>query len=80
MARETLTLTNEFHGTRTNVVVTDGRLTARQAKRAWSVLCGIKGCACGDDFGARGPQIDKHGQRVVICPVGPDTYEVSAVG
>ena len=56
-------LTNDFHGTKTNVVlqpVTEGmfkglyKISRNVAQRCWRDLCGRSGCVCGDNFGARG--------------------------
>lgn len=51
-----ITLTNDFHGTKVVLVPQNGRLTARQVKRARNVLCGVADCRCGNDLGARGLQ------------------------
>lgn len=47
-------LTNDFHNTATAVVATNGKINARQARRAWHNLCGIDGCTCGGPAGERG--------------------------
>lgn len=61
-----ITLTNSFHNTSVNLRPTissankygpkELHLSARQVKRARRVLCGVDGCLCGDDIGARGEQ------------------------
>lgn len=52
----TITLTNDFHGTKVTLRPTNGQISARQVERAKHALCGVAGCACGDTLGARGPQ------------------------
>ena len=54
----TITLHNDFHRTRVDLRITlpDGILSARQARRARRVLCGITGCTCSGPLGIRGPQ------------------------
>jgi len=52
-------LTNDFHDTAIYIcprAIGDGDylVSRRAAKRAANALCGIKGCTCGDTFGARG--------------------------
>lgn len=69
-------LTNDYHNTETVVVATNGMLNKRQAARAQKALCGVSGCKCGDDFGARGPQYNSEGQRIYIAPETMDTYRV----
>ena len=53
MTKKWIQLTNEFHGTATRALLQDGLLNSRQVKRAWSKLCGVDGCLCGDDAGTR---------------------------
>ena len=53
---EKITLTNDFHNTEVTLNVKNGIITVGQVKRARRVLCGISGCTCGDDLGARGKQ------------------------
>lgn len=51
------TLTNDFHGTKVNVVVDlSGTLSESQIKRIRRTLCGVKGCRCGGYLSERGPQ------------------------
>ena len=48
-------LINNFHNTHVSVRPSAaGILSKRQAFRAWKVLCGIRGCTCGDILGTRG--------------------------
>jgi hypothetical protein len=62
-----ITLKNDFHNTEVGVYAveitsgTSGRtvgylLSAQQTRRVRKRLCGIAGCACGDDLSLRGPQ------------------------
>lgn len=51
-----ITLYNNYHNTEVKLIPNNGRLTHSQMERSRRVLCGCSGCACGDDFGARGPQ------------------------
>jgi len=53
---KTITLSNNFHNIETSLRVKNGKLSAAQVKKAHKILCGIKGCTCGDDLGRRGPQ------------------------
>lgn len=46
---QTITLTNDFHGTEARVRVTNGRISADQAKRAARKLCRHGDCTCGQD-------------------------------
>ena len=50
-------LTNNFHNTETYIFLKptgEYLVSRRAAKRSANALCGIKGCTCGDTFGARG--------------------------
>lgn len=51
MTTETITLTNDFHGTeaRVRVSLPSGRISAAQAKRAARKLCRHDDCTCGQD-------------------------------
>jgi hypothetical protein len=51
-----ITLRNDFHGTKINLIPVENRLSAQQIKRAKRALCGIKHCACSGIAGTRGPQ------------------------
>lgn len=53
---EKITLRNDFHNTEVTLNVKNDTITAGQVKRSRKVLCGISGCTCGDDLGARGEQ------------------------
>ena len=60
-----ITLTNEFHNTETRIQVKDGKVSARVGRRAWSTLCGAKGCICGGQLGQRGAQYHNgHGVQI----------------
>ena len=48
-----ITLYNDFHRTSCTLHVRNGKITPSQVHRARSVLCGIKGCTCGDWLGSR---------------------------
>lgn len=59
----TITLTNDFHNTESNVrpvAIKDGRfsgyhrISRKTALRLRNELCGIEGCVCGGTFGERG--------------------------
>jgi len=52
MATKTITLMNDFHETRVDVRVTNGRqLSNRQESRVRRELCGVAGCKCGGMHG-----------------------------
>ena len=60
-----ITLTNEFHNTETRIQVKDGKVSARAGQRAWTALCGMKGCICGGQLGQRGAQYHNgHGVQI----------------
>lgn len=51
------TLTNDFHNTFVVVRPKSLFLNRGQARRAWSILCGIEGCTCSHNIlGTRGAQ------------------------
>jgi hypothetical protein len=52
----TITLTNDFHGTRVALRVNGDSLTASQIRRAKKTLCGVAGCCCSGALGTRGTQ------------------------
>lgn len=55
----TITLTNNFHGTSARTRAHADRetlLTARTVRRLSRALCGIPCCTCGGAVGERGPQ------------------------
>uniref|UniRef100_A0A6H1ZC07 Uncharacterized protein n=1 Tax=viral metagenome TaxID=1070528 RepID=A0A6H1ZC07_9ZZZZ len=57
MARQALTLSNNFHNTTTTIRLLPGEIiTARRAAGIRRRLCGVQGCTCGDDLGRRGHQ------------------------
>ena len=75
---ETITLTNEFHGTKVRLRPGPGvpgssyqiaTLSPSQVRRARRELCGIPDCTCGGAAGERGPQ-EYRGERVLIQPSG----------
>ena len=50
----TITLTNSFHGTSTNIRPrADGTISEITARRAHKALCGSPECICGDAAGTR---------------------------
>ena len=51
-----LTLTNDFHNTEVTLVPKGNLLSPSQVKRSWRTLCGISGCCCCNEAGARGNQ------------------------
>lgn len=51
-----VTLTNDFHNTSVVVRPKSLFLSSGQRRRAWSALCGIKGCTCSGILGTRGYQ------------------------
>jgi hypothetical protein len=62
-----ITLTNDFHNTEVRLNPKDGKLSARQVKRAEKVLCGMDDCICGNEAGMRGaenPDIEFHEEWV----------------
>lgn len=62
-----ITLTNEFHNTETRIQVKNGKVSNRAGRRAWSILCGMKGCICGGQLGERGAQYHNgHGVQIEI--------------
>lgn len=52
---QTLTIRNDFHGTRT-WILTDRPLTKARIASVRRRLCGCRDCKCGDALGGRGPQ------------------------
>jgi len=53
-----ITLTNDFHGTETNMIVygygyLGYEVSVRAARRAQRKLCGVAGCRCGITRGGR---------------------------
>jgi len=59
-----ITISNDFHGTETRT--RPGRKSARQMSDIKRRLCGIAGCCCGNDIGARGPQTQRDGSALII--------------
>jgi hypothetical protein len=59
-----ITLSNDFHGTKTKT--RSGRKSARQMSDLKRRLCGIAGCCCSNDIGARGPQTQADGSELLI--------------
>ncbi len=56
----TIVLSNDYHDTTVTLRPTDGLLRGAQLRRAWSALCGVAGCTCGDN-GIRGSQVQPDG-------------------
>lgn len=54
-----ITLTNDFHNSEVTLQLRSAFPSTSQVRRSWRVLCGIKGCTCGDIMGMRGPQTVK---------------------
>lgn len=54
-----ITLTNDFHDSGVTLQLRSAFPSTSQVRRSWKALCGIKGCACGDVMGMRGPQAVK---------------------
>lgn len=46
--------TNSFHGTTASVTCKDWRISQRQVRRLWTMLCGETDCVCGYG-GVEGP-------------------------
>ena len=64
--RMKITIRNSFHNSSVDLNIKGNYITQGQVKRARKVLCGIKGCLCGDGFlSQRGPQDMPH---VVFLP------------
>ena len=64
-------LYNDFHGTEVTLSTDrNNRLTRGQMERSRDVLCGCRGCTCGDEFGARGPQ-----EFVVTMDADPQLFD-----
>ena len=59
-------LTNDFHGTVTTLLATDGHVGKSQIARAAKVLCPFDGCTCGEIAGTRGPQYAPEGMALVM--------------
>jgi hypothetical protein len=59
-----ITISNDFH--RTKTTTRPGRKSARQMLDIKRRLCGIAGCCCGNDIGARGPQTQQDGSELLI--------------
>ena len=54
----TITLTNDFHGTRATVRPrVDGTMAPATVRRVRRELCGMSDCRCSGYLGTRGPQI-----------------------
>jgi hypothetical protein len=53
---EKITLRNDFHDTKINLIPNGDQLSAQQIKRAKRTLCPVKGCCCSGFDGTRGPQ------------------------
>lgn len=56
MDQNTITLTNDFHGTSVNLRVKGSTLSIHQIRRARRALCGVENCTCGGVAGERGGQ------------------------
>lgn len=59
-----ITISNDFHRTATRTRA--GRKSARQIADIKRRLCGIAGCCCGNDIGARGPQTQRDGTQLLM--------------
>lgn len=71
-----ITLTNDFHDTETKIQIRRGNyLSPRRCRDIRNRLCGISGCACGDDLGRCGPQTEN---AQFIQPSGWDGHYVFA--
>lgn len=58
-----VTILNDFHGTSTRTCV--GSKNSGQLRAIKRRLCGVKGCTCSNELGARGPQPQrKVGQKL----------------
>ena len=80
------TLTNDFHNTEAAFIaqrITEGRfagkykISRKTAMRLRRELCGVEGCICGDEFGARpGAPIrvitEDHERNYIINPIVDD--------
>ena len=69
--KKEITLRNERHGTQATAkaeITTAGnyRLTKAQCKRLRAELCGLKGCLCSGNTGARGEVTDSDGMPLDI--------------
>ncbi len=69
------TIRNDFHNTASTIRCeglshiwneVEIKPSLSQIKKLRRELCGIEGCTCGDDVGARGPQRTDDGKRIVI--------------
>jgi hypothetical protein len=69
MKTETITLTNDFHGTSVTLRVNGDRLSAGQMRRMRRELCGMSDCCCGTIRGKQthGLHINQDGTATVYA-------------
>mgnify|MGYP000849709753 FL=1 len=72
-----VTLKNDFHNTVFRLSIPPGgTITRNQVNRAKRALCGVRGCLCSNETGARGLQFTETGARFRIEQTAPDAWRL----